>query len=214
MIMKSKLGNVKLFKLIIVIVIVIGIGIYINNNYIIKWKQVDLSGQQYGVIDDGICNKYSSIICLNPSDEGDYAHGDEVCRFINDNYYNYKILYYNANYGGKISTESIIDGLDELKEYGVNRINISLSSKVYSTQLQEWIDNNPDIIVYASYNNKVNTFDYPAMYENVIASGEKNSKIEFKKNDIKYKSKKIISIRNKQLYNGNSYLSLISMFEI
>ena len=56
MIMKSKLGNVKLFKLIIVIVIVIGIGIYINNNYIIKWKQVDLSGQQYGVIDDGICN--------------------------------------------------------------------------------------------------------------------------------------------------------------
>ena len=126
---------------------------------------------------------------------------------------NIKILYYNANYGGKISTESIIDGLDELKEYGVNRINISLSSKVYSTQLQEWIDNNPDIIVYASYNNKVNTFDYPAMYENVIASGEKNSKIEFKKNDVKYKSKKIISIRNKQLYNGNSYLSLISMFE-
>ena len=100
-----------------------------------------------------------------------------------------------------------------MKEYGVNRINISLSSKVYSTQLQEWIDNNPDIIVYASYNNKVNTFDYPAMYENVIASGEKNSKIEFKKNDVKYKSKKIISIRNKQLYNGNSYLSLISMFE-
>ena len=69
MIMKSKLGNVKLFKLIIVIVIVIGIGIYINNNYIIKWKQVDLSGQQYGVIDDGICNTWIREVHFSTSSE-------------------------------------------------------------------------------------------------------------------------------------------------
>ena len=40
--------------------------------------------------------------------------------------------------------------------------------------------------VYSSYNNLLNSLDYPSMYENVIASGCDNSKIKYKDMDVCY----------------------------
>lgn len=46
--------------------------------------------------------------------------------------------------------------------------------------LELWIKQHDDIEVYVSYNNKFNSFDYPAMYENVYVSGS-SPKIHYKK---------------------------------
>lgn len=100
-----------------------------------------------------------------------------------------------------------------MKNRGVKKINISLSSKIYSDDLQNWVSEHQDIKIFASYNNKINTYDYPAMYEGVVASGKYNDVIKFKENDVKYNSMDIIGIFSLKKYSGNSFLSLISMFE-
>ena len=84
----------------------------------------------------------------------------------------------------------------------------SLSSKRKSHELQEWIKDNEEMRIYCSYNNKDNTYDYPAMLSGVTASGA-NKYIEYKPNDCKYNSNRIV-IFNKgiHLFYGNSYLSI------
>ena len=42
----------------------------------------------------------------------------------------------------------------------VQRVNLSLSTKSYSSELSDWIKAHKNIKVYASYNNFINTNDY------------------------------------------------------
>lgn len=81
------------------------------------------------------------------------------------------IAYFDAcDEFGKINTERIITGLEWMKENDIKYVNISLSGNRYSEELENWLEDNPDIHVYASYNNNKNSFDYPAMYDGVIGS--------------------------------------------
>lgn len=51
-------------------------------------------------------------------------------------------------------------------------VDISLSSRKYSKEIDEWIKKNKDkLIVYASYKNQKELSDYPAMYKYVRGSG-------------------------------------------
>lgn len=137
-----------------------------------------------------------------------------MLEFVNDNYVDFEILYYDAeSENGRITSKSIIDGLTELKTMGVDKINISLSCKKYSRDIQKWIDENKDVKIFASYNNLINTFDYPARYGGVIASGKKEKNYDYKPLDIVYKSNRIFSLNTGKIYNGNSYLSIMSMLD-
>ncbi len=73
---------------------------------------------------------------------------------------------------------------------------MSLSTKSYSTELSDWIKAHKNIKVYASYNNFMNTNDYPAKYEFVYACGY-DSRIVYKNIDIKYNSNRIIMLADK-----------------
>ena len=53
----------------------------------------------------------------------------------------------------------------------------------------------------------------PAMYDEVIASGEYNELTLFKEIDVKYRSQNIIGLTPLKKYSGNSFLSLMSMFD-
>jgi hypothetical protein len=208
---KRKKGIVQ----VIVIIVIIVFANYVHSNYIIKIEKKNLNSRKYGIIDDALYSKRKDVIYLNSvyDEQESFSHGEELCDFIRDNYKNYSIFYYNAEINGEINSKGILNGLDKLESMGVKRINISLSSKIYSDDIQNWVTNHADIAVYASYNNKMNSYDYPVMYDGVIASGVSGEVVDFKKNDVKYKTKKIISAFSLKLYSGNSYLSLISMLE-
>ena len=95
-----------------------------------------------------------------------------------------------------------------MEQNGVGIICISLSSHSYYEEFQSKL-RNTNAIIYASYNNKRNTYDYPAMYENVIGVGTYNSIVNIKESDIIYKSNKILFFKNGiKYYKGNSFLAL------
>ena len=122
------------------------------------------------------------------------------------------IYYYDAsNKDGNIKTENLINGLNWMLENDIKYINISLSCISKNKDLEKWIADHPSCKIYASYNNNLTSFDYPAMYNGVYSSGIDN-RINYKKTDIHYKSNKIIFINNvTHIYKGNSYLSMLSM---
>ena len=85
---------------------------------------------------------------------------------------------------------------------------MSISSKFYSSDIESWIKDNSNIRVFASYNNLINSIDYPAMYKEVYGSGKKVD-IEYKDKDYTYFTNKVIIFPNiTKVYEGNSYLSL------
>ena len=137
------------------------------------------------------------------------THGDKMLQFLNNISNNLKVYYYDASSSDrKIDTDNILAGLEYLKEKNIKTINISLSSKVYSADLEKWIKENPDIKIFASYNNLTNSVDYPAMYENVYGSGKK-ADIKYKDIDYTYYTNKVIIFPQIfKVYEGNSYLSL------
>lgn len=120
------------------------------------------------------------------------THGDNLLQFIKSFAPNAKIYYYNAyTKEGNISSDSIISGLEWMKENKVDIINISLSTKICSEKLQNVISNNiSEYKIYSSFNNKINSYDYPAMFENVFGVGVPN-KINLNYIDYKFKSNKI-----------------------
>jgi len=140
-----------------------------------------------------------------------HTHGDEMIKFLRDLNQEAEIYYYNAEEQEKIRTETIIDGLNWMKVNGIKYVNVSLSGKRKNKELEKWIDANyPTIKVYASYNNQLNTYDYPAGYEKAIGSGT-DPRIEWGENDRKYRSNKILVLPALNQYAGNSYLSLLSL---
>lgn len=166
----------------------------------------------YGIIDVYLCNSYEKVTYSGDIYAENETHGDYLIHFSNDKNYNGAIYYYPAvDDNGKTTSETVLDGLKWMEKNNVAKVNISMSTKFYSSELEEWIKEHPQIQIYCSYNNLVNTYDYPAMYENVIGSGISKD-IEYKDNDKKYHSNRIILFnKGVHFYKGNSFLSLNSL---
>ena len=187
--------------------------LYMATNYIIITK-VDYQGP-IGIIDTYLNHEhdniyYNSVYEINESGR---THGDQLIDFARCLGYNNKIYYFAAvNDCGEISTEKIIDGLNEMVYNNIRRVNISLSSIIYENSLNEWIQEHPNISVYCCYNNLLNSVaDYPAMYDNVIASGS-DKRISYKECDKHYRSNRIIVLSSKlHKCEGNSFLSLYTL---
>lgn len=164
-----------------------------------------------GIIDDSLCKKYNNVIYEGELIEDKKSHGQDILEYIENIGYVNDIYYFSTEKNNTINSKSIIEGLEWMKAQGIKRINISLSSKKKSKNLVEWIANNSDVKIFCSYNNKINTYDYPAMIDGTISSGF-NKKNNYKKSDIIYKSNHIIVFNNRfYYYQGNSYLSIITM---
>lgn len=164
---------------------------------------------RFGVIDGHISKNYDITAKkrVNTYEEKN-THGDNVLSFLMQYAPNLDYYYYDAEDENGLSTENILYGLEWMKDNNVDYVSISLSSKFYSDKLEEWIkDNESEIKVYASYNNALNSLDYPAMYKGVIGIGS-SKKINPKKDDIIFHTNKIIVIGNGiNYYHGNSYLT-------
>lgn len=192
----------------IIIVVIISI-LIINSQFTITNKKS--VNKAIGIIDGNYTKKYNNVVYnTNPKENLIETHGDNMINFAKELSYDVKIYYYDAtNIEGKIDSSNIILGLEYMKDKNVDIINISLSSKKYSSEIENWIKSNPEITVYASYNNLANTFDYPAMYEETIGVGKRNWNISYKEKDKIYFNNKIIILPNLfKIYEGNSYLSL------
>lgn len=193
--------------MIITIIIVI-----INHNYI--FIESTNRNCQIGIIDSNLSESYDNVVlnCEVTNLATNETHGDKMIKFAKKYAPNIKIYYYDAlSKDGKIHSENIISALDWMKKNNIRYVNISLSSVKYDSKIDEWINNNKDVIVYSSYNNLEQSSDYPSMYNNVIASGVNNS-IKKKSIDLIYKSNKIKFKRNiLKTYHGNSYLSIYSI---
>lgn len=165
-----------------------------------------------GIIDDGVSNiALENVLEYNgPTINDKKTHGDSLLEYLHAKKFTGEIYFYSAENDSSIITEdNIINGLNWMKENGVEYVNISLSSRKKCANLQKWINHNKDIKVYCCYNNKLNSFDYPAMCKNVIASGSL-SKVKYKKCDRKYRSQEIIVFSGKKIqkFKGNSFLSI------
>lgn len=167
-----------------------------------------------GIIDTCLRQKYDDVIYASNKFTKEKNHGDLMIEYIKNSKFKGKVYYFPAaNSQNKIETIQIIEGLEWMKENSINKVNISLSSKYYSEELEEWLKNHEEIQVYASYNNVENSFDYPAMYGNVIGSGSSKD-IVYKSGDKNYRSSKLI-VFNKGIhyYQGNSYLSIKTLLD-
>ena len=163
----------------------------------------------FGIIDGNLSFAHTNIRKINNNINcNSLQHGDNILNFLEELVPYETFFYYNAELNGKISSESIIDGLNWMLVHNVKNVSISLSSKEYSSELENWIYKNSDrLTIYASYNNVANTYDYPARYEKVIGVGLCDTP-DIKQRDIIFNSYKLIIIsRNFKVYKGTSYLT-------
>lgn len=167
-----------------------------------------------GIIDGNISIKHDNIIYSENTyiNNKTITHGDEMIQFIHNCQSDIEVYYYDASdQNGEVYTDSIIEGLEWMLSNNIKRVNISMSNKVKHDLLQNWISEHKEIKVFASYNNKLNSYDYPAMYAGVYASGS-SRKINYKEIDINYCSNNILVINyGIKIYHGNSFLSVHSM---
>lgn len=167
--------------------------------------------RKIGIIDGAYTTVFDNVNYNTEPKEnnGELTHGDYMLEFLNNSSENIEAYYYDASSEeGKINTENILSALEYLKQKEVEVINMSISSKYYSADIESWIKDNSHIKVFASYNNLINSIDYPAMYEEVYGSGKKVD-IEFKDKDYTYFTNKVIVFPHlSKVYEGNSYLSL------
>ncbi len=211
--MKKKL----LISLLVAFLLALIVFVYLTNEYVFVLGY-DYSGK-IGIIDANINYTYDNLVIYESEyEDSEYTetHGDELLSFLNSIGYSGTIYYYEAvNENGNVQTENIIAGLNWMKENGVQRVNISLSSKYKNDELENWIEENSDITVYCCYNNKLNSFaDYPSMYSGVVASGS-DKNIEYKDIDVHYNSNKVVVLSESglELFEGNSFLSLYTMLK-
>lgn len=200
-------------KTVIPVSIVVIIFIILSKNIIITGVKSPVPAV-CGIIDGAISDEHQNIIETNviTLSEDSKQHGDKVINFMSSIAPACMFYYYNAEIDGKITTASLISGLQWMKDNKVERVAISLSSRYYSDELEAWIaDNSSEIKIYASYSNIANSFDYPAQYDGVIGVGT-NDVLKNKENDILYKSCNIIAFTLKPgIYSGNSYLTPYAM---
>lgn len=209
--MKKK-KNILLFTSMCIIAIVSTV-LWVITHYYIIVKQTSVN-KTVGIIDGNRISDFSNVI-YNGAKTGtqDGLHGDLLLSFIDLHYDGVNVFYYDA--GGEdsfISAEEIIAGLEWMLLNDIREVNISLSSKEYSAELDNWIsEHSSEIIVYASFNNLKNSYDYPAMLPGVVASGM--DPLEYKEGDIIYKKNRFIFLPSFKKFEGNSFLSLVSMIE-
>lgn len=187
----------------------------VNTNYLLSEKYI--IPDKIGIIDGNISTIQINTIYNDDSvlNDSELTHGDRIIQFLNNICLEPKLYYYNAsNEDNYITDQSIIAGLDWMLSNNISKVNISLSSKQYSKDLENWISQNKDSVqIYASYNNLLNSYDYPAMYDNVIASGSNNN-INLKAIDRYYKKSTIlIDFPKIKRYDGNSFLSLLTLVD-
>lgn len=172
------------------------------------------TNQTIGVIDGGLSLDNANIVITNIEYTfcgGQKKHGDYLLDFI-EKISDVSIAYFDAcDELGKINTERIIAGLEWMKGKGIKYVNISLSGNRYSEKLENWLKDNPDIHVYASYNNNKNSFDYPAMYDEVVGSGVDGELVKSEKDKVYSSNKIVLDYDFKNIYEGNSFLSVISL---
>lgn len=194
--------------LIGLVIVVIAISFSLYNLEILK--PVNKNGE-IGIIDGNLTIQHKNIIGNSDIVKSDHvSHGDKMLEFANIYSPDSTIYYYDAvdNYG-TINTETIISGLEWMKKNDVRIVNVSLSSSSYSEELENYIlENSDELQIYASYNNVLQSFDYPAMYEGVKGVG-KETRIEYKDGDISYKKNCVIVLNKIEIFYGNSFLSLI-----
>lgn len=190
---------------------------YLKFNYTYVDVKTFKKQNNYGIIDSSLSIKHrdSRIIYHELVDftSKQITHGDALLDFSKYISNTSEIYYYDAfAEKGGITSASIISGLNWMLDNNVKKVNISLSTAIFSADLRDWIkENHEEIKIYASYNNKLNTCDYPAMYEYVIGSGS-NDKINFKDIDRKYINNAVIlSNHLGEKYVGNSYLSILTL---
>lgn len=176
------------------------------------------SSKKFGIIDGNLYNKHNNLKEYYSNKNYTVSckqHGDYMLEFLQNVAPDVSLYYYNAETSGKISTEHIIEGLQWMLDSKVDCVAISLSSKRYAEELENWITQHKDKIkIYASYNNNWNSFDYPAQYEGVVGIGTEDT-LNSKKEDILYRSYEIIVWCSKiKRYRGNSYLTSYTMIKI
>lgn len=166
-----------------------------------------------GIIDGDLSIEHDNILNnVSMLKNGEMQHGDQILSFLEKYNKDIKVVYYDAEIDGKISTETLIAGLKWMLTHNIDNVCISLSSDFYSDTLESWINEHKnEITIYASYNNLYNSLDYPAQYTNVIGVGS-DSKVIYKEKDIQCRTNNIILIDEKiHLYSGNSYLAPLQM---
>ncbi|MBM7615494.1 S8/S53 family peptidase [Alkaliphilus hydrothermalis] len=206
----------KATKIILVVVTCIVVLCYLSTKFTIIKSISNSNSEQViiGIIDAQLSTGYDNVVTNSTGiiNSQIKTHGDRLISFANKYCPSLKIYYYDAtNDNGSVDTNGLLSGLKWMKNKGVKHINISMSSNIFSDDLQNFIEeNDKDIKIYASYHNLEQTLDYPAMYKYVIASGKK-SRIAFKANDIQYKSNNIVLLSNGiKKYSGNSFLSIMT----
>ena len=210
--MKSKKKNC-IIAIFVILTLLVLTTLFIKGQYVFA-KKVQYH-DNFGIIDTYLGKTYESIeyysnYILEAPEE---THGDQLINFVQGMAYEGLVFYYAAvTSEGIIETDEIIKGLEWMLAAKVKRVNISLSSKIYSKELDDWIQNHPQIKIYSSYNNLYNSItDYPALYDNVIASGC-DRRIDYRVQDHRYKNNNIIVFSGGiKKYKGNSFLSLYSL---
>lgn len=200
---------------IICIGIFIGVCFFGYNTILILSFEEKHEFEKIGIIDTNLSREYDKLVINQNETAEEESHGDMLVQFLKENGYAGEIFYYSAiNEKGEVDSKGILNGLEWMKENNVKIVNISLSSSYYDMDLENWINENSTIKVYASYNNRANSFDYPAMYSAVVGSGKRNP-ITYKDIDKKYRSYSILVINKTGIhsYKGNSFLSIISALE-
>lgn len=123
------------------------------------------------------------------------------------------MYYYNAETEGGISSYEILNGLNRILENGVEYVGISLSSNYYLNEWQQWITAHYDeITIFTSYNNTINTLDYPANYEN-LKGVYSSFYVKAKSIDIFLSNNIILISDGIHFYRGNSYWSPYAMIQ-
>lgn len=185
-----------------------------NNILIVNYSKIDSDGNvKIGIIDGALYKEHKIITeAYMNSHIKQVSHGDMILDFL-EKVSNVEVYYYDAtNEEGKIDSENIIKGLEWMKKQDVDYINMSISSKKTSVEIVRWLELNTNIKVFCSYNNIIQSADYPAMYDDVIGSGI-NEQVMNEDMDKIYRTHNILLIRDLSYYKGNSYLSILTMLD-
>ena len=204
-------------KLLLFFIILITVGLlvfHVSSTYLFVSSKNCVVHEPIGIIDGSLSAAHENITLGNVETYVDTeTHGDLMLRFAG-HFSVDQLYYYDATIDGTITSETIIAGLDWMKSHGVKYVNISLSSKNYSEELNAWITANKDIVtVYASYNNIAQSADYPAMYENVIGSGTDQRFVNAEKDRLYHSSNIIVDGKFHNVFCGNSYLTIWTMLQ-
>ena len=167
-----------------------------------------------GIIDDSLTRSHPNVVMQNrPSSDTSQAtsHGDEMLKFVFAYAPNVGIYYFDAtNTEGVIDTEHMLEALEWMISNGVEVVVIPLSARYYSVALRDFIQANQNRLrIYASYDNRTQSFDYPAMYHYVVGVGQ--TRYSYKPNDIIFRTSRIWLLHRRPMYfHGNSYLAILA----